>query len=115
MIKLTRLNNNTVAINPDHISWIDVLPDTTLSLMSGERIIVRESLDVLIERHIEYRRQCRSLEPGVCSLGRSEGDPPTLFPTRAQKSQMRSSVRPSAEPGHISNRPPPPFKSSEDE
>ena len=56
MLKLTRLNNKTVAVNPDHISWADALPDTTLGLFNGERLLVRESLDELVDRVIEYRR-----------------------------------------------------------
>jgi len=56
MLKLTRLNNKTVAINPDHISWADALPDTTLGLFNGDRLIVRETLDEFVEKVIAYRR-----------------------------------------------------------
>ena len=45
MITLSRLNGQIVAINPDLITWIDVTPDTTVSLLGGDRIIVRESLE----------------------------------------------------------------------
>ncbi|MFO0750621.1 MAG: flagellar FlbD family protein [Myxococcota bacterium] len=55
MIKLTRLNQHTVAINPDNILWADASPDTTLCLVGGERLIVRESLDELIERVSAYQ------------------------------------------------------------
>ena len=56
MITLSRLNGQIVAINPDLITWIDVTPDTTVSLLGGDRIIVRESLDEVIERVIAFRR-----------------------------------------------------------
>jgi flagellar protein FlbD len=59
MVKLTRLNNHIVAINPDHIAWADTTPDTTLFFAGGEKIIVRESLDDLIGLIIEYRRCIR--------------------------------------------------------
>lgn len=62
MLKLTRLNNQVVAINPDHVYAADAAPDTTLRLIGGERIIVRETLDELIERVVEYRRRVRSGE-----------------------------------------------------
>ena len=39
-----------IAINPDLITWIDVTPDTTVSLLGGDKIIVRESLDEVIDR-----------------------------------------------------------------
>ena len=56
MLKLTRLNRHTVVVNPDHIYLAEALPDTTLRLLNGDTIIVRESLDELIERVVEYRR-----------------------------------------------------------
>ena len=77
MLKLTRLNNNVVAINPDHIGWADATPDTTLALIGGEKIIVRETLDELIRLVIEFRRDIRvgseqgATEPFV-------GDPPRV-------------------------------------
>lgn len=55
MIKLTRLNQHTVAINPDNILWADASPDTTLCLVGGEKLIVRESLDELMERVASYQ------------------------------------------------------------
>ena len=78
MIKLTRLNNNVVAINPDHIQWVDATPDTTLFLLGGEKIIVRESLDDLIGLVINFRRTVRMIEPGNTMLGTIEGDPPRM-------------------------------------
>jgi flagellar protein FlbD len=78
MLKLTRLNNHPVAINPDHIGWADATPDTTLFLIGGEKIIVRESIDQLIEILIQYRRAIRigdtSLEPFNAQIG----DPPVI-------------------------------------
>lgn len=56
MITLSRLNGSTVAINPDLISWIDVTPDTTVSLLTRDVIIVRESLDEVIARIVAFRR-----------------------------------------------------------
>lgn len=56
MVTLSRLNGSVVAINPDLITWIDVTPDTTVSLLGGDKIIVRESLDEVIDRVIAFRR-----------------------------------------------------------
>lgn len=56
MIKLTRLNRHIVALNPDLVVWLDALPDTTLSLVSGEKVIVRESVDEVIDRIVAFRR-----------------------------------------------------------
>jgi flagellar protein FlbD len=80
MLKLTRLNNNIVAINPDHIGWVDATPDTTLFLLNGEKIIVRETLDELIDAVLAYRRAVRMTEPGTTALGTLDGDPPRSLP-----------------------------------
>lgn len=59
MIKLTRLHNQVVVVNPDHIYEAEATPDTTLRLVNGERIIVKETLDELIQKVVEYRRRIR--------------------------------------------------------
>jgi len=56
LITLSRLNGQIVAINPDLITWIEVTPDTTVSLVGGEKIIVREALDDVIARIVGFRR-----------------------------------------------------------
>lgn len=60
MLKLTRLNNQIVAINPDHICSADAAPDTILTLIGGERIVVRESLDDVIDLLVEFRQRTRT-------------------------------------------------------
>lgn len=89
MLKLTRLNHQMVAINPDHIAWVEVSPDTTLFLIGGDKIIVRESLDELIAQVVEFRRRIRSPEPAA-DLGETEGDPPRASaPPRPSRSPHR--------------------------
>jgi flagellar protein FlbD len=78
MVKLTRLNNNTIAINPDHIGWVEALPDTTLFLIGGEKMVVRETLDELVERVVEYRRAVR--QGTADSANELLGDPPRILP-----------------------------------
>jgi flagellar protein FlbD len=78
MLKLTRLNHHTIAINPDHISWVEATPDTTLFLINGEKLLVRETLDELMHAVIEYRRLVRMVDPAGEPLGPVEGDPPRV-------------------------------------
>ena len=59
MVKLTRMNRQMIAINPDHICWVESTPDTTICLLNGEHHLVRESLDELIDKVIEFRRSIR--------------------------------------------------------
>lgn len=61
MIKLTRLHSQVVVVNPDHIYEVEATPDTTLRLVNGERIIVRETIDELIDKVVEYRRRIRDV------------------------------------------------------
>jgi len=86
MIKLTRLNHHVVAINPDHISWVDATPDTTLCLIGGEKILVRETLSELIALVVAFRRQVHAT--GDCeSIGPRDGDPPRVTPPLSHLSQ----------------------------
>ena len=55
MLKLTRLDQRTVAINPDHIAWVEANPDTTLCLVGDRKVIVRESLEEVCERFVAVR------------------------------------------------------------
>jgi flagellar protein FlbD len=55
MIKLTRLNQQVIVVNPDHVYSAEASPDTTLRLVGGEMILVRETLDELVEKVRAYR------------------------------------------------------------
>jgi flagellar protein FlbD len=57
MVRLSRLNGQVIAVNPDLITWIEVTPDTTLSLLGGDKVMVRETLDEVIERIVAFRRE----------------------------------------------------------
>ena len=57
MIKVTRLNKKEYYINPHQIESIETHPDTTLLLLSGKHVIVRETVEDLIEKIIEYRHR----------------------------------------------------------
>jgi flagellar protein FlbD len=58
MIRLTRLNAREFAVNAEMIEFVEAIPDTMISLVSGKKLMVAESVDQVIERIIEYRRQC---------------------------------------------------------
>ncbi|HRE88663.1 MAG TPA: flagellar FlbD family protein [Myxococcota bacterium] len=59
MIRLTRLNQQSVAVNPDNILWADANPDTTLCFVGGDKLMVRESIDELMARITRYQREIR--------------------------------------------------------
>lgn len=55
MIELTRLNGNALVVNSDLIKFAEASPDTMLTLINGEKIMVRESCYEVLERVIAYR------------------------------------------------------------
>ena len=59
MIKLTRLNAREFVINAEMIEFVEALPDTMVSLVSGKKFFVAETVDQVIERVVEYQRQCQ--------------------------------------------------------
>lgn len=61
MIRLTRLNQQSVAVNPDNILWADANPDTTLCFVGGDKLMVRETIDELMARITKYQREIRML------------------------------------------------------
>ncbi len=56
MIQLTRLNNHPLMVNSDLIKCVENAPDTVLTLVTGEKIIVRETSEQVLERVIAFRR-----------------------------------------------------------
>ena len=57
MVKVTRLNGSEYYINPHQIESVEVNPDTTLLMLSGKHVVVKEEVQELISRIIEYRRR----------------------------------------------------------
>ena len=57
MIKVTRLNGDEYYINPHQIESVDVKPDTTLLMLSGKHVVVKEQVNELVDRIVEYRRR----------------------------------------------------------
>jgi flagellar protein FlbD len=76
MIRLTRLNNRPLVVNSDLIKFIENAPDTVITLVSGEKIVVLETAQEVINRIVEYRQQLRrpltAVVPSVVSAEKSE-------------------------------------------
>ncbi len=56
MIKLTKLNNHSLFVNSDLIAHIDATPDTVVSLTSGQKFLVAESPEDVVEKIIAFRK-----------------------------------------------------------
>jgi len=57
MIEVTRLNGNPMILNSDLIKIAEASPDTMLTLIHGEKLIVRESCAEILEKVLTYRAQ----------------------------------------------------------
>jgi flagellar protein FlbD len=66
MIHLTRLNNRPLVVNADLIKFIENAPDTVITLLTGEKLVVRESLEQVLELVHEFHiHSHRRIAPGI--------------------------------------------------
>ena len=56
MIYVTRLNHTPVVLNCDLIEHMETTPDTVISLTTGQKFMVLESAEEIIDRVVQYRR-----------------------------------------------------------
>ena len=56
MIYVTRLNHTPVVLNCDLIEHMETTPDTVISLTTGQKLMVLESAEEIIDRVIQFRR-----------------------------------------------------------
>lgn len=56
MIQLTRLNSKALIVNSDLIKFVEQSPDTTVTLVTGEKIVVLEKPGDVIARIVGFRR-----------------------------------------------------------
>jgi flagellar protein FlbD len=63
MIAVTRLNNRRMVLNAELIKSMEETPDTMITLINGDHIMVRESMDEVVRRAIEYTRSVRAFVP----------------------------------------------------
>jgi flagellar protein FlbD len=64
MIKVTRLDGEVFVLNAELIRYVESRPDTYVTLVSGERVLVRESMDEVMQRAVVYQ-QSKLLLPAV--------------------------------------------------
>lgn len=69
MIALRRLNNQPIMVNPDLIESLEATPDTVVTLTSGNKLIVRDSMDEVREKIIEFKRRIYAADEGRAQAG----------------------------------------------
>jgi flagellar protein FlbD len=56
VIKLTHLGGEKFILNAELIRYVEARPDTFITLTSGERMVVTESMDEVMRRAVDYQR-----------------------------------------------------------
>ncbi len=56
MIELTRLNGHPLIVNAELIKFVEQNPDTVITLVTGDKMVVREAAPVVMLRVLAYRR-----------------------------------------------------------
>ena len=57
MIQLTRLNQRALIVNSDLIEFIENAPDTVITLVTGEKLVVLETVEQITDLIIQFRRR----------------------------------------------------------
>ncbi len=65
MIKVTRLDDSPLVINAGLIEFVEAVPETIVCLTTGKKIMVKETIDDIIDRVAEFKRKSRGVEHSV--------------------------------------------------
>ena len=60
LIKLTKLNGRTFVLNSDLIEHMESTPDTVITITSGKKYIVSNTVDEVIDKIVKYRKEIYS-------------------------------------------------------
>jgi flagellar protein FlbD len=63
MIKLTHLDGEPFILNADLIRYIEARPDTFVTLTTGDRLVVTESMDEVLRRAVAYQQAKHLIPP----------------------------------------------------
>jgi len=61
MIQLTRINQQRLILNSDLIEQIEATPDTVITMTNGQKLVVIDSADAVIEKIIAFRRSIQQV------------------------------------------------------
>jgi len=62
MVEVTRFNNQKVVINAEMVEFVESTPDTSIHMDNGKTFIVKESIEEVVEKVLEYQRKIRSVQ-----------------------------------------------------
>ncbi len=63
MISVTRLNGKPIVVNAELVRSVEENPDTTITLINGDHIIIQEPMVSVVDKSVEYGRSLRRMIP----------------------------------------------------
>ena len=69
MIKVTRLNDSVMVINVEKIQSLQSTPDTVITFTNRDKIMVKEPMEEVSQRIVEYRRTVNSAGNDAANTG----------------------------------------------
>jgi len=82
MIELSRLNGHPIVVNAELLKFVEQNPDTVITLVTGDKLVVREAAPEVMRRALEYRRKLLHPDP---------------LPSSSDSKPDESSTKPSAQ------------------
>ncbi len=73
MIKLTQINGESITVNADLIETIEKAHDTIITLTTSRRVRVKETIEEIVDRVVEYKRRISS--PDISSHVKGANSP----------------------------------------
>jgi flagellar protein FlbD len=72
MIELTRLNHKPIVVNAELIKLVERSPDTVITLITGDKLVVLENVEEVTRRVLQYRQllnssQSQNSVPALCT------------------------------------------------
>lgn len=68
MIQLTRLNNQTFLLNAVYIEQVQAFPDTTITLVNGRKIVVKDDIDLVEKKIIDFYKKIGLISTAVIRM-----------------------------------------------
>lgn len=63
MIDVHLMNGNEIVLNSDLIEFVEATPDTVVSLTNGKKLMVRESVQQVVESIFQFRQRLGARVP----------------------------------------------------
>jgi len=60
VIRITKFDGSSILLNPELIQTVEATPDTVITLTSGLQLVVKNSVEEIVDAFMEYKRRISS-------------------------------------------------------